>query len=383
MKPSMKPTSGLTMSMNDREFCRFLSNGLVYNNNSTHFTVSPCCYFSRDYSIDPQGDVGQQIMEYRRHWRQEDFGQTCKTCLDLEQAGKTSYREASFEISSDLDDHVTTLTVAVNKQCNLACASCGPESSSFWFQENKRNGVEQPAHIIELHREDRSGDTTERFLDLFRDLDLSQIEYIKFGGGEPLMSDTHQRILSMIPDPSRVTVQYTSNFSIEPTAQAQELWQRFHLIKWCASIDGVGDQFELLRWPYRWPALEKFIQRQKTQVPHNVMFGVEHTLNPLNIWYFDRFQQWFGQEFSSNRYGDPSDFNIHVCQGPMGLEQTPPALRSAIQGRYGANSAVSILLDNNPYPGSHQRIVQWMDQLDRRRQTQWRRVFREVSDFFD
>lgn len=366
--------------MSDR-FCRFLDHGLVYNNNSTHFTVSPCCYFSKNYEIDPGGDVPVQIMQYRQQWNQEDFSRTCKICLDLEHAGRASYREASFEISSD--HAISTLTVAVNKQCNLACASCGPESSSFWFQENRRNGIQQPRHIIELHQEDRSGETTESFLSMFRSMDLSHIEYIKFGGGEPLMSDTHEKILGMIPDPSRVTVQYTSNFSIEPASRVFDLWQRFRLVKWCASIDGVGDQFGLLRWPYQWSSLEKFLSRARAQVPHNVMFGVEHTLNPLNIWYFDRFQAWFGSSFAANRYGDPSDFNIHVCQGSMGLEQTPPLLRDEILDRFGPENPVSVLLDNNPYPGSHDRLVQWMDHLDRQRHTQWRQTFAEVADYFN
>lgn len=371
--------------MSNREpekFCRFLKNGLVFNNNITHFTVSPCCYFSKNYSIDPVRDVRQQLTQYREQWNQENFSETCKICLDLDQAGKVSYRQASFDITSDSETNVSTLTVAVNKQCNLACASCGPESSSFWFQENKRNNLDQPQQIIDLHREDRTGDIAKNFLKVFESIDLRHIQYIKFGGGEPLMSDTHTKILSMIPDPSRVVVQYTSNFSIEPSSDVFDLWERFRLVKWCASIDGIGDQFELLRWPYKWQNLEKFIQRMIEQVPHNVMFGVEHTLNPLNIWYFDRFQKWFENSFSCNRYGDRSDLNIHACAGNLDLSQTPPALRSAILDRFGPTDPISILLQNHPHQGSYKRLAHWLDTLDRHRHTKWRRTFAEIEHFF-
>lgn len=196
------------------------------------------------------------------------------------------------------------------------------------------------------------------------------------------MNATHEKILESIVDPAKVTVQYTSNFSIEPTARVLDLWSRFHLVKWCASIDGVGEQFEILRWPHKWQDLENMIDRQLARVPHNVMFGVEHTLNPLNILHFDQFVAWFHARFAANRYGDASDLNLHSCVGNLDLAQTPPRLRAAVRDRLGAEHPAVVMLEQNTYPGQHDNMVTWMDHLDSRRNTDWRRVFRESADYF-
>ena len=373
----------MSMNKDADQFCKFINQGLVYNNNTVNFTVAPCCYYNKTAVLNIDQDIQSQIENNRKIWNQDDWNQTCKICLDLEKSGQHSYRQASHDMIQQGSDSIAMLTVAVNKQCNLACASCGPDSSSFWFHQNRKDGIQNLKTIVNLHRDDKQGLVTKKFLGVFRTDLFHDVTHIKFGGGEPLMSSTHEHILRSIHDPKVVCLQYTSNFSIEPSRAVYELWSKFKLVKWMASLDAVDQQFEILRWPYKWHDLEKFVKKVKQQVPHNVMFGVEHTLNPLNVWYVDRFRDWFQKQFSTNHFGDSSDFNIHVCQGNMSLEQTPPQLRELIENKFGPHDPMVQLLKQNPYVGSHDRLVNWLDHLDVRRQTNWRNTFREVSGFFD
>jgi hypothetical protein len=363
-------------------FCKFLKNGLVYNNNTDRFTVSPCCYFSKNYVINPASNTADQLIKHKQKWLNEDFNKTCELCINAEQSGQQSYRQSSFEQITDESDQLNFLTVAVNKKCNLACASCNSESSSFWYQENTRHNIVQGLAIRQMHLEDHDGVIADKFVQLLAEQDLAALAYIKFGGGEPLMSDTHTRIMELIPDPSKVTVQYTSNFSIMPSKAVLRLWEKFKLVKWVASIDGVSEQFSFLRWPYQWEKLEPFVVDATKKVPGNVIFGVEHTINPLNAFYLDQFLDWFEQHLGYNRYGDQSDFNMHLCTGVMGIEHTPPALRDKIKCYYGEHHAVSIALDQRPYSGSVSELVQYLDQLDQWRGSNWRDIFPEVQEFF-
>lgn len=365
------------------EFCRHLSNGLVYNNNTTAFTMSPCCFFAGENSVDPDKDLSTQLTSHRMRWINADVNFTCKICIDAESRGPHSYRLASFDIIDGIKNKLEFLTVAVNKKCNLACPSCDPYASSFWYQENVRNNVLQSARVHQLHQEDRQGIVTEKFIRLLSDQDLSSLKYIKFGGGEPLMTDTHEKVMAMIPNPENVTIQYTSNFSIMPSQSTLKAWEKFKLVKWIASLDGVNEQFSFLRWPYRWEKLQTFVNDAIETVPGNVMFGVEHTINPLNIFYFDQFENWFNAHFATNRYGDQSDFNVHLCTGTLGLEHTPPELRKKINAKYAANHQVLIALGQTPFSGSTARLVQYLDQLDKMRSTNWRQLFPEVQEFFD
>ena len=364
-------------------FCKHLSNGLVYNNNITTFTMSPCCFFAGENNIDPNKDLSMQLTTHRINWENATVDTSCKICIDAESRGAHSYRLASFDILSGVNNKLEFLTVAVNKKCNLACPSCNSHSSSFWYQENIRNNVPQSIQIQQLHNEDRQGVTTDKFISLLSDQDLTALKYIKFGGGEPLMTDTHEKVMSLVPNPSNVTIQYTSNFSIMPSQSTLATWKKFKLVKWVASLDGVKEQFSFLRWPYRWEKLETFVDDSIRKVPGNVMFGVEHTLNPLNIFYFDQFEIWFNKHLASNRYGDKSDLNVHLCTGTLGLEHTPPELRDKIKAKYGNNHQVTIALNQKPYSGSITRLVRYLDQLNLQRNTNWRQLFPEVQEFFN
>lgn len=364
-------------------FCRHLSNGLVYNNNTTAFTMSPCCFFIGEDNVYPDKNLSDQLLAHRASWLKSDVSTTCKICIDAESRGLHSYRLASFDTITGVDNKLEFLTVAVNKKCNLACTSCDSWASSFWYQENVRNNVQQPPQIHHLHQEDRQGATTEKFISLLSEQDLSELKYIKFGGGEPLMTDTHEKVMQLIPEPKNITIQYTSNFSIMPSASTLQYWEKFKLVKWVASLDGVNEQFSFLRWPYRWQKLETFASDAIKTVPGNVMFGVEHTINPLNIFYFDQFEIWFAKHLGSNRYGDKSDFNVHLCTGVLGLEHTPPELRKKIKNKYGNKHQIAAALDQKPYSGSTMKLVQYLNRLDLQRGTKWRQVFPEVQEYFD
>jgi len=359
------------------DFCRHLSNGLAYNNNTYEFTVSPCCYFA---TIDVL--QSSNIDDYRKKWLESDLEKNCAICLQMEQSGVYSYRQASFDILEGQNENLEMITVAINKQCNLACPSCDAESSSFWYQENNRNNIEQSENIIKLHTEDKQGVIKDKFLQVLAEQNLSNLKYIKFGGGEPLMSNVHVEVLDLIDNPDQVTVQYTSNFSIMPTKRALETWEKFKLVKWVASIDGIGDQFTYLRWPYRWNKLNDFVKEAIDTVPNNVMFGVEHTLNPLNIFYFDEFEKWFNDTIQTNKVGDKSDLNLHLCRGNLDIAKTPALLRIELKNKYGEAHPIVQMLDKEKFMPDTD-LVDYLNKLDIQRNQKWRHIFDNVESFFN
>lgn len=367
--------------MNEK-FCKFFKNGLVYNNNNQNFTVSPCCYFAAQDKLEPNDLLEKKFVEYKNSWLTMDVNTTCTICINQERSGIHSYRQAANDIIKTNSDALTMLTVAVNKKCNLACPSCGSDSSSFWYQENIRNQIPQSKEIIKLHQDDREHLITEKFLSLLENQDLSSLEYVKFGGGEPLMNDTHLRILKLISNPENVVIQYTSNFSIMPSVETFETWKKFKLIKWIASVDGLGEQFEFLRWPYQWNKFKQFKDEAIATVPSNVMFGIEHTLNPLNIFYYDKFEEWVAQEFSTNRLGDPLDLNLHYASGTMGLDKTPKILKNIVADRYGPTHKISLLLDQMSDDPDTTEFTTYLNRVDSWRNTNWRKVFSEVEKYF-
>ena len=354
------------------EFCRHLSNAFAINNNGTDFSISPCCYFTKSDTVQ---DL-DSLPELRKKWIASDLETNCRLCLNQEEQKQTSYRQAGFDIMDDREG-LQMLTIAVTMQCNLACTSCGSHSSSFWHDENVRNGVASGPFV------DRKGvDADKKLIEWFGTLDTTNLKYIKFGGGEPLMNNTHRKILELIDNPQDIVLQYTSNYTLFPSRDTIEQWKKFKLIKVIGSIDGVDEQFEYLRWPGKFDTIVKNINKAKEIYPGNVMFGIEHTLNPFNVYYYDRIEKWYNQTMATNRFGDKSDFNIHPCYGNIGIDKTPPLLRDKVKDKYGVDHPVSIMLDQYPYT-EHKTAIDWVEKLDEWRELKWQNTFSEVAEYFN
>ena len=361
-------------------FCKFLTGGLVYNNNTTDFTVRPCCYYHGKDTIDIAIPIQPQVDKLRSKWNDDQRDKTCRVCIEAEAQGEYSYRQSAADVI-DGDGGVEFLEVMVNKQCNLACPMCSSNSSSLWYKESVKFNWPITNEQHQFHSDTKDGLIDDLFMESVKTLDASKIKYVKFCGGEPLLTDVHIRVLDMIPDPSKVTVQYTSNFTIMPKNFDQ--LANFKLVKWSASIDGTGKRFDLLRWPAKWSKLEKFVQKAIATAPGNTMFILEHTINPLNVFYYDEIQTWSAENFATNRFGDRSDLNIHraIGQDKLALNFTPPALRKAVKEKYGAEHAISIMLDQYPYNNRVDDMIAYLDKLDAARSTNWRNAFPEFLSF--
>ena len=365
-----------------QKFCKFLEHGIQYNNNTTNFTIAPCCYFSKQYTIDVDKDIEQQYIDTKSIWSKENLEQTCKICIDHEKLGIRSYRQASFDIVPEQNKNISMVTVAVNKECNLACPQCGSHSSSFWYRENQRHGIKENQEIINYHLDNHRGKITEQFVSLFESNHFNDVKYVKFGGGEPLMTDTHKEIIKKLKNKNNIELQYTSNFSIMPSAEVLELWKDFKVVKWMASIDGVEDQFSLLRWPYTWNKLKDFSNRALDVTPNNVTFGVEHTLNMLNVYYYDKIEEWFNTIFCGSNKQRRGVFNIHNVMGKLSLAEVPVGLREEIKKKFGDKHIITKTIQNEPIKDFRESI-RYLDLLDSQRLTNWRSVFSEVEQYYE
>ena len=334
-------------------------------------------------AIDTKKDVYEQYLKHKFAWKNENFDKTCKVCIDHEKVGIESYRQASFNIVPANSKSISMLTVAINKECNLACPQCNSSSSSTWYRENLRNGVKELPEIVSYHTDNHKGKTTEKFVSLFEANDFSNLNYIKFGGGEPLMTETHLEVLDKVQNPANVELQYTSNFSIMPSAEALDKWSKFKNVKWMGSIDGTNEQFSLLRWPHTWEKFKKLCTRAIEETPDNVTFGIEHTLNMFNIFYYDRIEKWYLTEFCKGHSKKRGVLSLHNVFDRMRLSEVPESLKNIIVEKYGNNHKITNILNSEFKADDYKKSIRYMDLLDRQRNTNWRSVFSEIQSHYD
>ena len=344
------------------KFCRFLSNGYSFKLQQNNLLVSPCCWYNGAV------EFGQPI----NFNNITDWTPGCKVCHQQEQSGQPSFRHASFDIIPDVD-HTSPMALDINLDmtCNAACVTCGPQSSSTWSKHLSNNSI---IHI-------KTNFDYQPSLDLILNkIDLSNLRRVKFFGGEPLHTNSHLQVLKKIPYPEQVDIWYTTNASIFPTQEVLDVWSKFKLVFIEASIDGIADQFEYIRWPLLWNKVRDNLLELRAVGPVNLLFRINHTINPFNIYYYDRLEQWVNTEFSTNRLGDPTEINIHPCWGDWGLDRTPPTLREEIYKKYQDHSMLRLL--KNSKQQNYDTISKFTDIWDPIRKNSWQATFPEIVKYF-
>ena len=352
------------------QFCRYLSNGYSFNvikNNSV--TVGPCCFYN-------QIPFDSQILQNRKLQFEtiDSWTDGCSACKTLENAGQQSLRQTGPDWIDDSENSQDPITIDINldKNCNAACVICDKGSSSLWEKEESKltNG------IINIKPEN----SIDRLIDqIVNTVSLTKLKYVRFFGGEPLFTDTHLKFIKHIPHPEQVTLHYTTNGSIYPNDAVLAEWRKFKTIIFAASLDGIDEQFDYVRWPLPWSKVSKnLIRLRENKDIWNLMFRVEFTANFLNTYYFDRLETWIKDNLNTNLFGDPTEINIHQCWGTWALTKMPPTIRELVQAKYPAehiiHKIVANLLDSESLNDWQQFVKTW----DARRNNSWQTAFPDL-----
>lgn len=203
--------------------------------------------------------------------------------------------------------------------CNLACVTCGPSASSRWKHEcglpiPKGNPVDLDLGILE---------------------DAKNLKSIVIGGGEPVLNFSTETFLKNANPEQDILVHF--NGTVLPGPDFLTASSRFENIRYCFSLDGVGDRFEYLRWPARWSQVVKNILFLVDTAPDNIQFSVNTTISQLNKLYYTEVVDWVTEYIPQNRSGKKTQVTY--------------------------NQAGDIL------------TRQYLDNLDKKRKTDWKLLF--------
>jgi len=254
------------------------------------------------------------------------------------------------------------LEIQTDLTCNGGCIMCGPEFSSYWAQE-----LRQPIKIS----------SRENYLTLINELvDLQKTHHIVLLGGEPFLSDTDQRLLQYIKDPSRVSLQITTNGSIWPKPEQIASWQHYKSVLLNYSIDGIGQRFEYLRYPLKWRQVEQNMIRMDVEAGSNVTCKINHTLTALNLYYYEEFFQWYQQRWAQDVNHRGWALTTTPADGILSPRTISAALKQLVQDRYGQRkptTAIAHVVRNRA------DLRAYLQEIDRRRGLNWQQTFSEIA----
>jgi len=276
----------------------------------------------------------------RSSWRQGLSPSKCTQCTKTENLGLPSRRMGSNSWYDDNGYNSTTTELIridfwTGDTCNLRCVICGPHFSSAWKEELKLSKHEIKSNINKT----------------WKDLPLDEIRYIHFNGGEPLLSKEHVVLLNSIVNKKQIHLNYNTNATIRPTDELLALWEEFKLVQIDFSIDDIEQRFEYQRYPAKWNEVKDNLTWFIQYCPVNCMFAVNTTLSILNYKNIDNLKLWINTNFNENRVGDPIEHRLNLVNGIFNLDD----------------------IDVNKI-----KIVEFLNNCDVRRGTNWKTVFPEL-----
>lgn len=322
-----------------------------------------CCWSSEEIELP---ETKEQYLIARADMANtvsNDIENHCAACINREQFGfaESARIKANRKIPDDANfNDFYHLELQVDNTCNAACIICSPACSSLW-------GTLTPDPV---HSYDKNyiSDAYKRIIETH---DLSKLQSVSLLGGEPLLSKNNFKLLNKIPYPENVQINITTNGSIFPRDKL-ELLSRFKRVHVKFSIDGIGNKFEYIRWPLKWNNVKDNIYRfVDASLTTNTNFDMafNYTANPLNVFYYDEFENWYNTSFRE-------------CNGPLlGTVHTPGVIRESVYKKYGSNHIISKLLTAHPYEGHDtvfDQLLLEMTKLDADRNTSVYDTFSDV-----
>ena len=349
--------------------------------------ILPCCKFQSSYYTQTFNITQHSIDDYRQSKMLADIKQEfikgqwptgCERCRIEEESGIKSKRQEQYDNYDLESDTLLTVSLALGNTCNLKCIICSPYASSKWAKEYKDVYRIDVPSIEPVRR------------DLIKNLTTiaPKLIHIDMHGGEPLLSniEQHRALLDhyIETDQSKnISIHYTTNATVFPDVDWINRWSHFAEIDLQLSIDGVGQQFEYLRYPANWNEMTGNVDRylELEQYTSNIRLSVAHTVSAFNIFYLEEFVNWTQQK------GLPKPW--------MGKLHTPAHLRPSVWPELAKSAIVkkleSSIIDNvlawtnlmqtTDDSNLFTEFKQYVQQHDQYRNTNFAKTFPELAPY--
>jgi sulfatase maturation enzyme AslB (radical SAM superfamily) len=229
--------------------------------------IFPCCRFKNPIAKF-DGDISQVLFlkEYDELRKQSIDNipiKGCEKCYHEEKIGKKSLRQEFNEVYNFETISMEYLEIGFDNICNLTCDGCYEEFSSAWsklkYPEAKKTiHIKSTQEIIELP---------------------NSLKKVLFLGGEPLMTNRHQKFLNIVKDKSNVEIVYNTNGTFLLDKNTINLLEQFKTVSFIVSIDGFKDLNEQVRGGSKWEQVIEFIRQIKTTKFNLSVNTVVHTNN--------------------------------------------------------------------------------------------------------
>ena len=344
--------------------------------------------------------------------------QGCDYCKNIEDAGGQSDRITNLNFPGiysppELDrDPVAArvtprmLEVYLDNTCNLKCLYCGPHFSSLWDAENKQHGRFQRGNLVISNAFEKSSNIESNKQKLFDWVRTHGHELTVFNilGGEPLFQKDLEDYLDLFrqhPAP-HLKLQIFTNLNtplkhlIKIVTQVKELVDTHHIREFeiTASLDCWGPEQEYVRYPLDLKVWEENFNYLLTQSWINLI--INSTITPLTVKTLPellaKIKQWNQRRpvyHYQNSVNSPSYMFIDIFGDifredfARALELKPTGTPETDMSRAYLDGIAQQSVSGQPNVAEIQKLYDFLNEIDRRRATDWRTTFPWLVEQFD
>ena len=343
--------------------------------------IGPCCLADH---IDLEHTNVQEFWnhDYLKKLRDQNIDSKipyeCRACSKLEQSGLHSRRSNHLQYYSDEEltrPGVRMFDIHLPNLCNLRCTICGPYDSSAWHED---------AQLLGLPLKDEWKYSKDIPYNL-KNLELPDtLEWVKFWGGEPLLTELHADFLELLDQKgllSQVRLMYNTNGTVKVSDRVLKLWEKARLIEVWFSIDDTGDRFEYQRFGAKWKEVTDNMQWYYDNLPHNHLMYISCSYGRLNIWSLPDIVNWHSKYFNQSRFGDDIQLVFNRVLGVCSIDQVDTNFYQQLCQRFQAYPELQSILNTvQEVPGySPTKFLDYVAGLDTIRHTNFLQTFPEYN----
>jgi MoaA/NifB/PqqE/SkfB family radical SAM enzyme len=375
-------------------------------------TTKLCCMYKADELNDPKLVLGEQPIDEHFNSRvfklvREDLdsgvrNRRCNYCWSEEDAGRKSKRMRDNEKYSRRTQpykDLAYLELNLGNTCNISCRTCNPYISSGWMKEAYETG--------------NTGGTYKEFAQMFKkfhqsydeespfweDLKskLDDIKQLDFYGGEPFMSKKMWELLKIAQQTGiskEIELHYNTNGTHFPLESLQ-VWRDFKEVNVSFSIDGVGDQFEYMRYPAKWSDvdanMEKFLELGREF--GNIHFSWCITISVANIYNVPETLDYYYNKYADKNVG----MYLNLVHGPMhhNIGILPESIKKSVEEKLlcvpkdrvqawdHIPGVINFMNNNSSNREAFRKFLEVTNTSDRYRDQNFKNTFKEYGAYFD
>ncbi len=288
--------------------CAFIEKGMRLKfqtvDERLYFNRKPCCYVDDSLSAEALNssipfETADSIFDHiSMKWYDEYLNENkrlppqCISCISSESKGMQSHRTSYNKRSSEFANYdISRLDVMLGNRCNLACAFCTSNSSSLIESISKKLDAAPfgwNKHIVQQPNPEVLSQAIAEILLKYR------VHTLKILGGEPFLKENWSKLADVVKGgfAKDTTLEITTNGTIV-NAEIIESLASFKKVFLSISVDGIGRNYDFIRWPHKWNKIDENLKFLKSNTPNNTDIRIYVLINLLNVEFLPHIEKYF------------------------------------------------------------------------------------------